>query len=345
LWVDRAVQARFDGMLWALPARVFARPLELYTGAMVDPERLRRELEVSGYRQSTRMSRAGSFRITRAGYEIATRGFRFNDRDREPARRVVVRFDGPRVARVSEGGRPLERLRLEPALVGRIFPANGEDRIPVRLRDVPPELVAGLLAVEDRQFYRHLGISLRGIARAMWANLLAGATVQGGSTVTQQLVKNLFLDRSRSIWRKLHEAAMALVLEARVSKRRILEAYLNEVYLGQDGARAIHGFGLAAWFYFGRPVSELKVAESALLIGLVRGASFYNPRRHPKRALARRNTVLRVMAAEGVISERQRQRAARRRLGVLGSSRRGAGAADSRFASFLDVVKAQLSRE
>ncbi len=175
-------------------------------------------------------------------------------------------------------------MRIDPPLVGRIYPASGEDRVRVRLGEVPPLLVRALIAVEDREFHEHHGIVWRAIARAAWANLRAGAFVQGGSTITQQLVKNLYLGAERTLWRKLNEALMALVVELRYDKEQILEAYLNEVYLGQEGGAAIHGFGAGARFYFGRPLEELRLHELALLVALVRGASWYNPRRHPERA-------------------------------------------------------------
>ena len=156
-----------------------------------------------------------------------------------------------------EQGAEVALARLEPVHIGGIYPAHNEDRILVRVSDVPPLLIRTLMAVEDQDFDSHHGVSLKGIARAMWVNVSSGALEQGGSTLTQQLVKNFFLTRERTITRKLTELAMALVMELRYSKEEILEAYLNEIYLGQDGHRAIHGFGLASHYYFNRPIAEL----------------------------------------------------------------------------------------
>src|SRR5208337_2684720 len=192
-------------------------------------------------------------------------------------------------------------FRLDPLLVGSVFPIHGEDRIVLSPVDVPPLLRAAIKLVEDRRFDEHHGVEPLGILRAMWANLRAGRVVQGGSTLTQQLVKNYFLSDEQTISRKATEAVMALRLEAHFSKADILVAYLNEVYLGQDGARAIHGFGLASEYYFAKPLAELDAGELALLIGLVKGPSYYDPRKHPDRARTRRNLVLDELAAAHLI--------------------------------------------
>ena len=232
-------------------------------------------------------------------------------------------------------------MRIEPVLIGNFYPSHKEDRVLVRIQDVSPALLNGLLAVEDKKFYEHQGVNPLAIARAMIANLKAGHAVQGGSTITQQLVKNFYLTNERSWERKAKEAIMAFLLELRYSKREILEAYLNEIYLGQDGDRAIHGFGLAAQFYFNRPVRELKSDQIAMLVGLAKGAAFYNPRRFAERALSRRNLVLKVMGQEGVLTPAEAEAAQARPLGV--SVHRPSGA--SPFPAYLDLVKQQLQRD
>ena len=211
----------------------------------------------------------------------------------------------------------------------------------MRLHEAPPALVAGLVAVEDHRFFEHHGISPISIARAAWANLRAAAVVQGGSTLTQQLAKNLFLSPERTLARKVDEAIMAVLLDARYPKEELLEVYLNEVYLGQEGRRAVHGFGLASWFYFGRRLDELDLAEAALLIGLARGASAYNPWRQPERARRRRDLVLDVMAARGVVGQAEAGAARARPLGVRSEVPRGA----SPHPAFIDLVRRQLSRD
>ncbi len=339
-WLDIEVRARFEGQRWQVPAHIYARPLELYPGAAVSREAALRELRTAGYHASARLDRPASYRQRGDHLELRTRRFTFWD-TQEPERTVRVRFTGGSVASMTEGGRPAALVRLEPVLIGRIHPGHQEDRVLVRLDEVPRTLVAALLAVEDRQFFEHHGVSPRGIARALLANLRAGATVQGGSTLTQQLAKSYFLSAERSLWRKLNDVAIALILEARYSKEAILEAYLNEVYLGQDGARAIHGFGLAARHYFARRLEELSLPEVALLAGLVKGPSLYNPRRHPERARERRDLVLSQMESLGMLDAALATEA---RSAPLGVSERP-GAAGARYPGYLDLVRRQLARD
>ena len=340
VWLDIRVRAQFEGKRWALPARVYARPVELWPGARLAPDTLEDELRRAGYHREDRPYRPGSYLRAGNRFVIEAREFRFWDAV-EPARRIEVGFDTGVVRTLDAGGGPAAIVRLDPPLVGRIYPRHHEDRVMVRLDDAPPVLVAGLIAVEDHRFFDHHGVSLLAVARAAWANARAAAVVQGGSTLTQQLAKNLFLSPERTLSRKLTEAVMALLLDARYPKEELLEVYLNEVYLGQEGRRAIHGFGLASWFYFGRRLDELDLSEAALLVGLARGASAYNPWRRPERALRRRNLVLDVMAARGVVGGAQAAAAQARPLGIRSEPPRGA----SPHPAFMDLVRRQLSRD
>lgn len=339
-WLDLDVRAKFEGKRWSLPARIYARPLDLYAGTRLDPAEFERELALSGYHRSPEPRRPGSYRRDGSRFRLIAREFRFWD-GHEPERTLELDFEQDRLVSLSDGSRKVSLARLDPAEIAQIYPAHREDRILVSLEEVPPLLVKGLLAVEDREFLSHHGISLRGIARATFANLRAGGAVQGGSTLTQQLAKNFFLTPERSLWRKTNEALLAMLLEARYEKSEILEAYLNEVFLGQRGRRAIHGFGLAAWYYYRRPLQELRSEELALLIGLVKGPSFYNPHRHPERARARRDTVLNVMVEQGVIPAAEGEAARERGLGVD----RAGGVARSSYPAFVDLVRRQLRRD
>ena len=340
-WLDAFVRNRFDSHQWQLPARVYARPVELYTGQVLTNDQMNRLLALMRYREDSATSTPGSW--TRDGNTVVlhTRGFRDSDGG-EPARRLRVQITDGKVARLSRAdGGNLPVARLEPLQIGSIHPGHSQDRILVRLNDTPPALMAMLLAVEDRAFYEHHGISLRGLARAAWANLRAGGVRQGGSTLTQQLVKNFWLTRDRTLSRKLLEVPMAVLLELHYEKNQILETYLNEVYLGQDGVRAIHGMGLAAQFYFGRPLQELESHHLALLVGMLKGPGLYDPRRRPERAQARRDLVLRVAHEEGVISEAELTRALDRPLEVVP---RGGGALYA-VPAFIDLVRRQLARD
>ena len=339
-WLDLDMRAKFEGKRWSLPARIYARPLELYAGARLAPAEFERELALAGYHPSPEPRRPGSYRRDASRFRLIAREFRFWDAH-EPERTLELDFERDRLVSLSDGSRKVSLARLDPAEIAQIYPAHREDRVLVSLRDVPPLLVKGLLAVEDRSFLSHHGISLRGIARATFANLRAGGAVQGGSTLTQQLAKNFFLTPERSLWRKANEALLAVLLEARYEKSEILEAYLNEVFLGQRGRRAIHGFGLAAWYYYRRPLQELRSEELALLIGLAKGPSFYNPHRHPERARARRDTVLKVMVEQGVLSAAEGKAARERALGVGAAG----GVARSSYPAFVDLVRRQLRRD
>jgi penicillin-binding protein 1B len=339
-YLNHQVTSEFEGRKWDVPSRVYARALDLYPGALLTVPDLETELTASGYHRGDALSRPGLYRIAGSAVEIYRRAFRFSD-GAEPDRRLSVVFAGERVDGVSDldTGEALDLARLEPAEIASIYPLQKEDRQLVAIEQVPPLLVTGLQAVEDRSFKHHPGIDLRGIARAAVANLRAGKAVQGGSTLTQQLVKNYFLSQDRSIWRKANEAIMALLLELHYDKAEILEAYINEVFLGQQGAYAIHGFGRASQFYFDQPLERLRPQEIALLIGLVKGPSYYNPRRHPQRALERRNQVLAAFAETGLMTAEDARQAAGGSLGVTPSPRhRG-----TRYPAFVDLVRRQLA--
>lgn len=339
LYLDITVRTAFEGKRWAVPARVYARSLELFSGAALGADAFEAELGRLGYRHVARPARAGEYRRRGERFMVETRSFRFWD-GTEPERRLRIIFNGGLLRTLSSGdtGRPVPIVRLDPPAIGAIYPAHREDRVLVRLGHVPDLLLESLLAVEDRNYYHHHGVDLRAIARALWANLRSLRVVQGASTITQQLVKNFFLTPERTLRRKINEALMALLLEWHYDKDEILEAYLNEIYLGQRGNYSINGFGLAARFYFGQELENLDPAQLATLIGLVRGPSHYDPWRHPQRALERRNRVLRIMAARGVISPSAAGRWRENPLGVR--ARPGGGATP--FPAFMDLVWRQL---
>lgn len=341
-YLDRVVRLKFEGSRWALPARVYARPLELYAGAPVRYERLLAELQRLGYRRAAHAMEPGSYALAAGQIELHSRGFLFSDGEEPPAR-VLVDFDAGQISTLQtlQGGAAVELLRLDPVMIGSFYPASNEDRLLVQWREVPELLVHALLAMEDRQFYQHHGVSPRGIARALLADLKAGKVVQGGSTLTQQLVKNFYLDAERSLVRKLNEAAMAGLLELHYNKEEILEAYLNEVFLGQAGRRSVHGFAQGSQLFFGRPLAELSPGQMALLAGMVKAPSAYNPRRNPEQAKARRDLVLGVLAEQGFISPAAARSEQRQPLNVPRDSEIGL----SRYPDFLDLVRRQLRRD
>jgi len=340
LFLDIRVRSEFEGRRFALPARIYARPLELHAGLRIAQIDVVHELREAGYREVPSEGDPGWFIRDNDWLEVAVRPFVFWD-GMQPAKRVRVAFDSGTVKAVQDAeGRDLPLARLEPLAIGGIYPANNQDRVLVRLSEVPKHLVQALIANEDRAFYSHHGFDLRGIARAAFS-FVRGSGLQGGSTLTQQLVKNFFLTPERTLSRKVTELFMAVLLELHYDKEEILETYLNEIYLGQDRDRAIHGVGLASLYYFGKTVEHLTLAESALLVGMVKGPAVYDPYRHPQRALERRNVVLRETKERGYATMEQYARAREASLGV----NQKASAGTSPHPAFLELVHRQLRRE
>ncbi len=340
--LEPELREHFEGGRWAVPARVYARPLELFAGKALSPAELQVELEELGYRRTSSGRESGSWSRNGAEFHLSTRGFNHPDGEELPRQLRVVFANGQ--LSTLEGlrnGEPVGLARLEPAVIGSLHAPHQEDRLLVRLDQVPESLIAALLVVEDRNFHDHRGLSFTGIARAAVANIRAGRVVQGGSTLTQQLVKNFYLTADQTLQRKFTEAVMALLLEHYYEKDEILEAYLNEVFLGQRGGRAIHGFGLGAEFYFGRPLEELSLAQQALLVAMVRGPSRYNPRRNPERARDRRDLVLTLMARDGIIDETEARSAMAEDLGLVTDGQRHQG----RYPAFMDLVRRHLQRD
>src|SRR3989441_122772 len=339
LYLDSRVRSEFEGRRFALPARIYARPLELHVGLRIAQQDVEQELRDLGYPDVAREGESGWFARSGNELEIALRPFVFWDGP-QPAKRLRVAFEGGAVTALRDAaGAELPLARLEPLPIGGIYPANNEDRVLVRLGEVPQHFVQALIATEDRQFYSHRGFDPRALARA--ALSLASEKVQGGSTITQQLVKNFFLTPERTLERKLTELIMAVLLELHYDKTEILETYLNEIYFGQDRDRAIHGIRLAAEFYFGKEVQHLTLAEAALLVGMVKGPAYYDPYRHPQRALERRNLVLRETREQGSITMEQYAAARAAELGVTRKPAMGT----SPYPSFLQLVHRQMRRD
>lgn len=341
-YLDITIREAFDGRKFAVPARVYGRALEVYPGLKLTPAQLVEELRSLGYRENPRPDEEATYRYTLAGVEFTSREFAFWD-GLQPTRRLRVEFADGVVALIQERGgedRDLPLLRLEPPQIGGIYPGHNEDRDLLRLSQVPKTLIDALIAIEDRKFYTHWGIDPRGIARALYKTL-SGQRIEGGSTLTQQLVKNFFLTSERTLTRKANEVLMAMLLELHYSKDEILETYLNEIYLGQDANRAIHGVGLASYFYFDRPLDRLELHEIATLVGMIKGPAIYDPRRKPEQALQRRNIVLQEMVRLEAITQQQFVLARQKPLGVVPRAPTGT----SPYPAFLQYVHRQLQRD
>ncbi|WP_155033418.1 bifunctional glycosyl transferase/transpeptidase [Enterobacter hormaechei] len=338
VYLDQKIRSRIDGKVWQLPAAVYGRMVNLEPDMSISKNEMVKLLQATQYRQVTKMTRPGEFTVQAKSIEMIRRPFDFPD-SKEGQVRARLTFDGDRLETIEnmDNDRQFGFFRLDPRLITMLSSANGEQRLFVARNGFPDLLVDTLLATEDRHFYEHDGISLYSIGRAVLANLTAGRTVQGASTLTQQLVKNLFLSSERSYWRKANEAYMAVLMDARYSKDRILELYMNEVYLGQSGNNEIRGFPLASLYYFGRPVEELSLDQQALLVGMVKGASIYNPWRNPKLALERRNLVLRLLQQQQVIDQELYDMLSARPLGV-----QPRGGVISPQPAFMQMVRQEL---
>lgn len=341
IYLDQQIKERIDGNVWELPAAVYGQIIELEPDENRSKDEIISILNGAQYRQVLVASRPGGFVVNNDSIEIYRRPFYFPDIE-EPAFRAKIKFNQYGIARITniDSGRDFGVLRIDPKLITMLHSPNNEQRLFVPLKDFPDSLVQTLVATEDRRFYEHDGVSVYSIFRAIYANLTTGRTVQGGSTLTQQLVKNLFLTNERSYTRKIREAYMAIILDSRYSKERILELYLNEVYLGQNVDEEIHGFPLASIYYFGRPVNELTLDQQALLVGMVKGASVYNPWTRPNNALERRNVVLKLIKDHNIIDDELYELLKQRPLAVLPK-----GGVISPQPAFMQLVRQSLREQ
>jgi len=344
LYLNHQISERFGELRWQLPTRVYARPLRLAPGLAMDAQTLKTELDAASYREGDGV-RAGTYHSDGGRWTISSRGFRDVDGVVGPSR-IEATLSGGRVGALKDlaGNKAIKAARLDAARIATLYGQRQEERRLVRVEDVPPLVTDTLQAVEDRDFAHHIGIDFSGMARAAFVNLKAGDKKQGASTLTQQLARSglLGIGREQTWSRKFNEILYALLMEARYDKGTILEAYLNQVYLGQRGAQAIHGIAAGAEFWFGRRLEDLDTEHVALLVGMVRGPSYYDPRRNPERAQERRDFVLANMLETGLIDKTAHDRAIKAPLGV--TSVPGSIAAN-RFPAYVDLVRRQLARD
>lgn len=338
-WLNDQVVSRFEGQKWQVPSEVYSAPIILKSGAPWKKQDLENLLEETGYRFGRNSQQVGWAARSQTKVSAHLRSYVDHLGFHESQRRIFS-FDNGRLVIQALNGDQVEEARIEPQRIGFLYGGNTESRQILQYDDIPQPLIDILIAVEDREFYQHWGISLTGIARAVVVNLTHGSRRQGGSTLTQQLVKNMYLSSERTYTRKLTEVVMSLLLEYHYSKEAIITAYINEVYLAQLGSSALHGFAAASQHFFGRPVNELSIDEFALLVGMVKGPSLYNPERSPNRAKARRNTVLEILKEQGRLTNADFNSLINQpiRLAKKQKSR-------SIYGDYLDLVAMQLSRD
>ena len=313
--LQETVTAKFEGPKWILPSKIYSDSYLLYVGINLQLEDAWDKLRRLGYHATAFAPKAkGEYRFQKpAGLlEIYLRDFVYPT---EPFKGypVKISLQGSVITRIENGvtGEEIFSLELEPELVTGLYDRIWQERRIVKLAEVPPLLVKAILAIEDERFYHHYGIDPVALLRAVWVNLRSGGVVQGGSTLTQQLMKNFFLSDERSLSRKAKEALMALIAERKYSKNEILENYLNEIYLGQKGSQGIFGVWEAAQFYFSKPMSDLTVGETAMIAGLIRAPNRLSPYRSVGEATKRRNVVLGKLLDDRVISRAQYETALR----------------------------------
>ncbi|MBJ7550792.1 penicillin-binding protein 1B [Marinomonas ostreistagni] len=338
-WLDKQVVSRFEGQKWQVPSEVYSAPLVLKDGAPWRKEDLEQVLLDYGYRFGKNSQKVGWAARSKTKVSANLRDYMDHTGYHSAARRVFS-FSGGVLNIQDISGKRYRTAVLEPQKIGYLYGGNTENRDILVYEEIPQSLIDILTITEDRDFFTHHGISLTGIARAAWVNATSGARRQGGSTLTQQLIKNMFLSSERTYSRKVTEVLMALLLEYRYSKQEIITAYVNEVYLAQEGSSALHGFAAASEFFYGRPLKELNLAEQALLVGMVKGPSLYNPRRNPERAMQRRNVVLDLLYQQGRLTQGNLNALKKLPLKVAPEGKRR-----SVYGDFLDLVAMQLERE
>lgn len=300
-----------EGML-KIPSSIFGREVEIAENDNIHNKFLFSYLNLLGYGERRGVPEKGEFSRQGgtvsiylkdiSGAETFQRGF--------PAT-LHYNEDTGDIETIETEGVPIDRLVLGIPEVGKMADMKKEIRKFNRIDDFPKHLLNAVLAAEDRRFYRHVGIDYRAIARALVKDISTMSFKEGGSTITQQLARNFFLSFRKTVARKFQETLIALMLEAKYSKDKILELYLNQIYLGQRGSEGIYGVGEASLYYFGKDPPDLTLAESVLLAALIKSPNYYSPMRHPDRATWRMRYVAGGMRKMGTISDDEAEEVSR----------------------------------
>ena len=334
--IDYRVTSKLDGVLWTVPAKIYSRPLELAEGSKVNVDNLIREIEMLSYIADNKADSPGQFFLNKNKLKVFLRGYQD-----QPSGIYEITFAGGTVKNIkNQLGISEEFIKFEPISIGGMYPVHMEDRVLLNWPEVPQILIDTILAVEDQDFFNHYGISLKSISRAFLKNVQAGSVEQGGSTITQQLAKSLFFSSEQTIRRKVLEAIASLLIELHYSKQEILLAYINDVFLAQSGRRAIHGFGMGAQHFFGTSVENLSTDQIALLVGMLKGPSLYNPVRNPKNAIQRRNLVLSILNRSNKISDSNLTLLKQKALNVSKPNYR----TETKYPAFHDIVRLELQK-
>lgn len=305
------IQTHFKAQRWNLPSRIYSDNEPLFVGKEISQKELITKLSWLNYRPVNSTPQAkGQYFVSKASLYIFLNDFDYPEK-KVVGELIIVEFSQNKIARLASAKtkKDISMAWLEPELIASVFNSQMEDRTFVALENMSDDLINAVVVTEDRRFFEHIGVDFWGILRAVGVNLAKGKLSQGGSTITQQLVKNYFLTSERTLSRKIREAIFAVVLEMFYEKEEILESYLNEIYLGQRGNASIRGVYEASRFYFGKNVSDLSLEEAATLAALIKGPGVYSPFIKPQKSLTRRNLVLDLMVKNDFINSRQAQKA------------------------------------
>jgi len=338
--LSQEIEGRFSDRRWSIPSRVFSDTTILYPGQNINRALFLDKLHRLRYIEvSHEPERRGELQALGSVMDIFLHDLDVPSRKRKgfPAQ---IRFSKNRIDSIVrlDSGEPVPLLELEPEEIMLFYGPERELRQLVSIDQVPEHLIHAILAAEDSRFFQHHGFDPKGILRALWTNLRHGAIRQGGSTITQQLAKSYFLTPERRLSRKMKELLMAITLEVMYDKKEILEIYLNEIYLGQKGTVSISGVGEACYFYFGKHVSELSLAEAATIAGLIKAPNYYSPYVDRERSGRQRNTVLRAMHKNGWLSDQELQTVLSLPLDPVASSVYG-----KKAPYFMDYLSEQLT--
>jgi penicillin-binding protein 1B len=339
-YLSNQVEKRFSARRWSIPSTVYSDTTLLYPGQRFDPSLFNEKLVNLRYHRVNHLpSQKGEIQIRPGALDIFLNDLKTPWAQREGFP-VQIGFSEDRIGTISrrDSGETIPILELEPEEIMQFFGQERERRQLISIEQVPEHLIRAVLAAEDHRFFQHYGVDFRGILRALITNLRHGAIRQGGSTLTQQLAKNYFLTPVRTITRKLKEIILSVIIELKYDKREILEIYLNEIYLGQKGSVAIDGIGEASYFYFGKPVKHLTLAEAAIIAGLIKAPNHYSPYRDITRCRSRRDAVLQAMHRWEWITEAELQTALKQPIKAVGFI-----VSDTKAPYFIDYLTEQLN--
>ena len=337
-WISygRMIDLRLSGHIQQTTARIYAAPARISTGQTLTLAELANHLQRAGYSELDVQGTPGRYVLHGAEIEIRPSSESYFG----GKNRLVVTFSGNEVQKIRmlDTGAAVDSAEVEPELLSSLFDSSREKRRDMNFDDIPKLLREAVLSVEDRRFFEHPGFDPVRILGAAWADLRHGARVQGGSTISMQVARSFFFSMDRTLRRKIAETMVALELEHRFTKAQIFELYANEIYLGNRGSFAIHGFGEASLAYFNKDVREVTLPEAAFLAGIIHAPNRYSTaERHPDKAAEARDRALLSMIENGVITQKQSQDAKKIPLHIVGAGLEGSSAP-----YFVDMVKEHL---